>query len=123
MRRIAVGVAAVLAVAFGGPALGQSLQDEIQDEEQPGSEFELEDSGGKVEFGRKSKLDAESEAGAESEADAEADSAPMALDDAVPLDPVDDPDNPDDPDSIDEELPGEGPESLSGPDDEDPLPY
>jgi len=38
-------------------------------------------------------------------------------------DPLDDPDYPVDPDPIDEELPGEGPESLSGPDDDDPLPY
>jgi len=120
MRKIAVGLAAVLAVAIGGPALGESLQDEIQDEEQPGSEFELEDSGGKVEFGRKSKLDAESEA----ESEDEADSAPLEVEaDDVPLDPLDDPDNPDEADPIDEELPGEGPESLSGPDDEDPLPY
>jgi hypothetical protein len=27
------------------------------------------------------------------------------------------------PNEIDAELPGEGPESLSGPDDDDPLPY
>jgi len=120
MRKIAVGLAAVLAVAIGGPALGESLQDEIQDEEQPGSEFELEDSGGKVEFGRKSKLDAESES---SGSEAEDDGAPMELDADVALDPLDDPDNPDEADPIDEELPGEGPESLSGPDDEDPLPY
>jgi hypothetical protein len=35
------------------------------------------------------------------------------------------PDDPDDPsplDPVDEELPGEGPEDLSGPFDEDPLP-
>jgi hypothetical protein len=39
------------------------------------------------------------------------------------LPPLDDPDSPLAPDPIDAELPGEGPESLSGPDDEDPLPY
>jgi hypothetical protein len=121
MRKIAVGLGALLAVALGGPALGESVGDEIQGEEQPGSEFELEDSSGKVEFGRESTLDAESEA--QAEAETESDSAPMALDDDVPLDPLDDPDNPDEPDPTDEELPGEGPESLSGPDDEDPLPY
>ena len=114
MRKIAVGLAALIAVAYWGPAMGESVGDEIQDAEQPGSEFELEDTNGKVEFGRKGKLDAE---------DAEGDSAPMGLDDDIPLSPLDDPDDPIDPDLIDEELPGEGPESLSGPDDDDPLPY
>ena len=48
----------------------------------------------------------------------------MELDESDPLaNDLDDPDSPDDPDPIDDEMPGEGPESLSGPDDEDPLPY
>lgn len=73
-----------------------------------------------MEFGRKSTLDAEEEG------------APVGAEESNPLqiggdplgdDPLDDPDNPIDPDPIDEELPGEGPESLSGPDDDDPLPY
>ena len=38
------------------------------------------------------------------------------------LDAPNDPDTPVSPDSIDAELPGEGPENLSGPDDDDPLP-
>jgi hypothetical protein len=33
-----------------------------------------------------------------------------------------DPDTPTEPDPVDAELPGEGPEDLSGPDDDDPLP-
>jgi hypothetical protein len=38
------------------------------------------------------------------------------------LRPLDDPDAPLAGDPIDRELPGEGPEDLSGPDDDDPLP-
>jgi len=38
------------------------------------------------------------------------------------LDVPNDPDEPVSPDAIDAELPGEGPEDLSGPDDDDPLP-
>jgi hypothetical protein len=40
----------------------------------------------------------------------------------TPLEPLDDPDSPVAGDPVDAELPGEGPESLSGPDDDDPLP-
>jgi hypothetical protein len=121
MRRMIVGLAAVLAVALTGPAWGQAEPDGFQEDEQPGSEFELDvDDDGQVEFGRKSTLDAEEEG------------APVGAEESNPLqiggdplgdDPLDDPDNPVDPDPIDEELPGEGPESLSGPDDDDPLPY
>jgi hypothetical protein len=35
MRRVAVGLAAVLAVSFTGPAIGESELDQIQDAEQP----------------------------------------------------------------------------------------
>jgi hypothetical protein len=38
------------------------------------------------------------------------------------VEPLDDPDDPVSPDAIDAELPGEGPEDLSGPDDDNPLP-
>jgi hypothetical protein len=110
-------LAAVLAVACWGPAMAESETEQIQESEQPGSEFELDvDDDGQVEFGRKGTLDAEEGAAEESN--------PLELgdDDAI-NDPLDDPDNPIDPDPIDEELPGEGPESLSGPDDDDPLPY
>jgi len=96
------------------------MTEEIQQEEQPGSEFELDvDQDDQVEFGRKGKLDAEA-AG-----DGGGGGNPLVIgdEDTPLLDPLDDPDAPDDPDAIDEELPGEGPESLSGPDDEDPLPY
>jgi len=122
MHRMVVGLAAALAMAFAGPALADSITDEVQESEQPGSEFELDvDDDGKVEFGRKGKLDAEEDApdgGGDLLNLGEGDSGDEPL-----LDPLDDPDMPDDPDPIDDELPGEGPESLSGPDDEDPLPY
>jgi hypothetical protein len=38
------------------------------------------------------------------------------------LDVPNDPDTPAAPDPVDAQLPGEGPEDLSGPDDDDPLP-
>jgi hypothetical protein len=120
MRKLVAGLAALSAVAFWGPAMAESVDDEIQDVEQPGSELELEDDDGKVEFGREGTLDKENE---NNGAPVDEDPAPLDIgDDNVPLEPVDDPDNPVDIDPIDEELPGEGPESLSGPDDMDTLP-
>lgn len=122
MKSAYIGLAAIAALAFTGPAFGQNEAepDGFQEDEMPGSEFQLDvDSDGKVEFGRESTLEKE-EAGK---------AAPEGLRDGLELggdplgDPLDDPDNPVDLDPIDEELPGEGPESLSGPDDEDPLPY
>ena len=109
MRKIAVGLAALM--AFAGPAMGETVQDEVQDEEQPGSEIEIDIGGGKARMHREN---GEPLLGM-GEDEAEADN--------VPLEPLDDPDDPIDEDPIDEELPGEGPESLSGPDDEDSLPY
>lgn len=122
MRRMFVGLTAVLALACTSPVLSQSETEQIQETEQPGSEFELNvDDDGKVEFGRKGTLDPREDApdgGGDllGLGDGNAENKPL-------LEPLDDPDDPIDPDPIDEELPGEGPESLSGPDDEDPLPY
>jgi len=122
MRKVFIGLTAVLAVAFASPALSQSETEQIQETEQPGSEFELDvDDDGKVELGRKGTLDPSEDA-----RDGGGDL--LGLGDGTEekeplLEPLDDPDDPIDPDPIDEELPGEGPESLSGPDDEDPLPY
>jgi len=49
-----VGLAALLAVALTGPAWGQAEPDGFQEDEQPGSEFELDvDDDGQVEFGRR----------------------------------------------------------------------
>ena len=42
MHRMAVGLAALLATAFAGPAIGESITEEIQDSEQPGSEIEID---------------------------------------------------------------------------------
>jgi hypothetical protein len=108
MQRIAVGLAAVLAASFCGPAMAESQTEEIQDSEQPGSEIEMDIGGGGVEIQRK-------------------DGQPLfgdmsGMEEEAEEDPLDDPDNPTDIDPIDEELPGEGPEDLSGPDDMDSLP-
>lgn len=123
MHKTISGLAAIIAVAFAGPAFAESETERIQETEQPGSEFELDvDSDDQVEFGRKGKLDAE-EAG--EALPGEGESNPLEIGGGDPLgdDVLDDPDMPVSPDAIDEELPGEGPESLSGPDDDDPLPY
>lgn len=125
MNKMVVGLAAVAAVVFfAGPAFAESETEQIQESEQPGSEFELDvDDDGKVEFGRKGTLDPEEDApdgGGDLLKDLDVGGGGG---DEPLLEPLDDPDEPIDPDPIDEELPGEGPESLSGPDDEDPLPY
>jgi hypothetical protein len=107
-----MGLAAVLAASFAGPALAEDMTDEIQDDEQPGSEIELNTGGGKTTIQREN-------------------GAPLLAPGAVPqlappdsgaLDAPDDPDTPQAGDPIDNELPGEGPQSLSGPDDDDDLP-
>jgi len=122
MKNAYIGFAAIVTLALSGPAFGQNEAepDGIQENEMPGSEFQLDiDSGGKVEFGRAGKLEKEEAEGI----------PPKSMQDNLELgadplsDPLDDPDDPVEPDPIDAELPGEGPESLSGPDDEDPLPY
>jgi hypothetical protein len=106
MRRVIVGLAASLALAPGG-VLADSLIDEIQDEEQPGSQIEMEiGGGGGVEIGRERNMPPPS---------------PVEVEGDV-LDVPDGPTDPAEIDSTDDELPGEGPEDLSGPDDEDPLP-
>ena len=48
MRRMAVGLAAALTLGFAGSAFGESDFDEIQDEEQPGSEIGIQIGGGMV---------------------------------------------------------------------------
>jgi hypothetical protein len=108
MRRMMVGVAAALAVSFVGPAFAENMTEEIQDEEQPGSEIELDIGGGEATIERKS-------------------GAPVFHPGVVPLgagdlDVPNDPDMPAAEDPVDAELPGEGPEDLSGPEDEDDLP-
>jgi len=103
-----VGVAAAVAMSFAGPVFAEDMTEEIQDEEQPGSEIELDIGGGEPTIDRKS--------GAPVFHPGE---VPLGADD---LDVPDDPDMPGAEDPVDAELPGEGPEDLSGPDDDDDLP-
>jgi hypothetical protein len=108
MRRMLVGLAAILSVAAAGPVFAVDMTEEIQEEEQPGSEIEIEgDGGGGLQIERKSGkplLDIGGGAGGER------------------LIAPNDPDMPEAGDPIDDELPGEGPQDLSGPDDDDNLP-
>src|SRR5262245_23727826 len=107
MRRMLVGLAAMLTVSAAGPAFAEDMTEEIQQEEQPGSEIEIEGGGGGgLQIERESGKPILDIGGAGGEA----------------LDVPDDPDTPDAGDPIDNELPGEGPEDLSGPDDDDDLP-
>ena len=108
MQKISAGLAALLSVAFWGPAMGQSVQDEIQQSEQPGSQIELDIGGGgaRIHRGNGEPLLGMGRGEGNTE-----------------LQPLPGPSDPVYPDPIDAELPGEGPESLSGPDDDDPLPY
>ena len=104
MRRMVVGIAAAALMSFAGPALAEDMTEEIQEQEQPGSEIELDIGGGGATIERKS-------------------GAPVLRPGDVPmLDLPNDPDTPEGGDPVDDELPGEGPENLSGPDDDDPLP-
>jgi hypothetical protein len=115
MRRAAVGLAILIAVSFTGPATGGSEFDAIQNAEQPGSQINFTFGGGGVQVRRASGGPifgggVRSMFGAGS----------GASDGSIELPP--DPDFPQGGDAVDNELPGEGPESLSGPDDDDPLP-
>jgi hypothetical protein len=109
MQKISAGLAALLSVAFWGPAMGQSVQDEVQQSEQPGSQIELDIGGGggaRIHRGNGEPLLGMGRGEGNTE-----------------LQPLPGPSDPVYPDPVDAELPGEGPESLSGPDDDDPLPY
>jgi hypothetical protein len=119
MRRAALGFGTILAVSLTGPALSESEFDSIQNAEQPGSEINFTFGGGGVQvrranggplFGGPLGGAARSMFGVGS----------GVSDGSLDLPP--DPDFPLDSDTVDNELPGEGPESLSGPDDEDTLP-
>jgi hypothetical protein len=113
MRKLAVGLVVILVTALGGPAIGDSMTEEIRDDEQPGSEIEVDIGGGKAGVGSQDgqpllQLDGDGTA-------VDLDDADDALD--VPVDPA----FPNEGDAVDDKLPGEGPEDLSGPDD-NPLP-
>jgi hypothetical protein len=102
MRAVSLGLA-IFAAALAGPALGADETEQIEESEMPGSEIEIDIGGGEADAHRKG-------GGPVLELGGEGNSA------------LPDPAFPDAGDPIDNELPGEGPESLSGPDDDDPLP-
>lgn len=105
MRIRTLGLAALMAGSLMGDGVAQSVQEEIQDEEAPGSEIEMNIEPGRVIIGREKNLDP----------------SPVEIQGRT-LDVPDDPDTPAAEDPVDAELPGEGPEDLSGPDDDDSLP-
>ena len=106
MRIVTFGLAILFSGALAGMAYA-GPPDEIQDEEQPGSEIEVEVDNGRIEAGREEDLapiEGEGMLGGEDEIDVPPDSA-----------------FPDEGDPIDDALPGD-PENLSGPGAEDSLP-
>jgi hypothetical protein len=105
MRIRTLGLAALMAGSLMGDSVAQSVQEEIQDEEAPGSEIEMNIEPGRVIIGRQKNLNP----------------SPVEIQGRT-LDVPDDPDTPAVEDPVDAELPGEGPEDLSGPDDDDSLP-
>jgi len=111
MRRTLVGMVAILAMSFAGPARAEDMTEEIQQEEQPGSAIELDIGGGGATIERKSGAPVFHPG-----------DVPMAPGAGTELDVPNDPDAPQAGDPIDDALPGEGPEDLSGPDDDDGLP-
>lgn len=106
MRMLTTGLAGlVIVLGSATGALAQSVQDEIQESEQPGSEIEIDVEDGRAQIHRKDGEPLLGFGGGETELE-------------LPAGPTTTPDI----DPIDDELPGEGPENLSGPFDEDPLP-
>jgi hypothetical protein len=100
-----VGLAAILAMSVSGPAFAVDMTEEIQEEEQPGSEIEIDMGRGGAQIERKSGKPLLDIGGGGEQ-----------------LIEPNDPDMPEAGDPIDDELPGEGPQDLSGPDDDDNLP-
>jgi hypothetical protein len=108
MRMMVAGVTTLIACGLALPVAAQTLSDEIQNEEDPGSEIEMDiGKGGNVTIGHERNM--QSPQGVQVNPDA----APQLLDD---------PDSPVNEDAVDAELPGEGPEDLSGPAGEDDEP-
>jgi hypothetical protein len=129
MRRAIVGFAAALTLSVAGPASAQSFSDEIQNEEQPASEIGIQIGGGTVSVEREPIFPIAPYAAPTPVFPSAPYAAPAPVFPVAPLAtrggqlrPLDDPDAPVAADPIDSELPGEGPEDLSGPDDSDPLP-
>jgi hypothetical protein len=103
-------VVAIVAAAGLTPALADPDTKAFQDSEMPGSEIQIDIGKDGADIHRK---DGRKLFGG----------GMNLADEGEDVLPLDDPDSPLAPDPVDAELPGEGPESLSGPDDEDPLPY
>jgi len=96
MRIRTLGLAALMAGSLMGDGVAQSVQDEIQEDEAPGSEMEMDIEPGRVVIGRQKNL------------------TPSPVESqGRTLDVPDDPDTPAAEDPVDAELPGEGPENLS----------
>ncbi|MEM7398405.1 MAG: hypothetical protein AAGF48_00315 [Pseudomonadota bacterium] len=110
MYKTVTGLAAIIVAASFDPALAESATERVQESEMPGSEIQIDIGKDGADIHRKSGKPLFS-------------SDMNLTDEEQSLAPLDDPDDPVAPDPIDAELPGEGPEDLSGPDDEDPLPY
>jgi hypothetical protein len=104
MRLATLSLAGLLG-AFAQDALAQA-GDAIQENEAPGTEIEIDIGKDGVEAGREKDLNP----------------SRIEVDGKTGAEPLNDPDTPAAPDPVDAELPGEGPEDLSGPDDDDPLP-
>ena len=117
MRMLTAGLAGlVIALGSATPAPTQSVQDEIQEAEQPGSEIEIDVEGGRAQIHRK---DGEPLLGFGGGGETE---ILNPSNDLIELELPPSPTTIPDIDPIDDALPGEGPENLSGPFDEDPLP-
>jgi len=141
MRRVVAGIAAALLLGFAGPAVAQTIGDEIQNEEQPGSEIQINLGGGEVQVERKNGAPIFPLAPFRRPAFVFPSTAPVpvfpvaplagttrANDSVFPVAPLALGSNQlrplDDPDALvaGDPLPGEGPEDLSGHDDDNPLP-
>ncbi|ODR96859.1 hypothetical protein AUC70_13810 [Methyloceanibacter stevinii] len=128
MKRASIGLAAIAALALAGPAFAQNEAepDGFQQDEMPGSEIQIDIGEGGADVHRQdgNKIFPANEAAAEAKAATNAqddEELEKEFQEGEAL--GDDREEPLGPNAIDEELPGEGPESLSGPDDDDPLPY
>ncbi len=131
MQRLAMGIVAAFALTMGAPVRAESNLDEIQDEEQPGSQIEINVNRGNVQVERESGESVfpvlpwrRAASGPPSSGETVFPVMPWrgAAGGPSGLKPLDDPDAPVAGDSTDAELPGEGPEDMSGPDDDDDLP-
>jgi hypothetical protein len=138
MRIATVGLTAFLVGVSGGGAFAQgseTLGDEIQEQEEPGSEIEAEIGGGEMIIGRERNMPPAEIAPPPAVIAPVAPPppvvvpgpglvprSPIVVEGQAPTDLPNDPDTAVSPDEVDAELPGEGPEDLSGPDDDDPLP-